>query len=294
MGERDMIEASVSDTSRAELVVHDQDLQHDTSTIDIWLAELPDVEMDLFIQDLGPKTFVRFPKLPLELRNMIWRASFPVGRRIKVLVAPEKVFKLWWYTHKTPVTFHVNRESRDESKRRHKCLFQPDSKGTIPPLHFRSSVDSLMVKGLMVFSLRCYLDCVFPDETRTGYEEIRCLELHNSCWPPTALFQRAVITHDDKEGAEAVSEREKDTELFAPYGKDALNPSNFVMKLFPNLETLRFVLDAGGRLGLINKNRDFERCKRDLQAWYAKEKELRPLTKIPEIVARQESVTLFH
>jgi len=39
-----------------------------------WLALLPDFDMNLSIQDLGPKLFPLFSKLPPEPKNKVWRA----------------------------------------------------------------------------------------------------------------------------------------------------------------------------------------------------------------------------
>lgn len=66
------------------------------------------------------------------------------------------------------------------------------------------------------------------------------------------------------------------------------------MRLFPNLETLTLVGDIKDKcLAYLNTLQRVEVCMKDLQAWYAKEKELRPLTPIPKIDARFESIIIL-
>lgn len=162
-------------------------------------AELPDVDMDLFVQDLCPKTFTIFPKLPLELRHMVWRASFPASRRIKVRMDYKHHQKYWWYSHLTPVTFHVNKESRAESRCSHECLFEAyGSTSDLLPLYFRARVDTLIVSGIDVMN---HSDCrktYFPRHMQSAYDKVRCLELYNACWPPIKMCQDAILMHNDR------------------------------------------------------------------------------------------------
>jgi hypothetical protein len=260
-----------------------------------WLAELPDAEMNLFVQDLGPKIFVIFRKLPPELRNMIWRVSFPAGRRIKARVDPERLRKFWRYTHRTPVTFHVNRESREESKRGYECIFEPETTGaSIVPLYFRASVDSLMVSDFKVFGFTCYFENVFlPEETKKEHQKIRFLEIQNPCWPDLHLFRQALLLHEVCSENTADFEEEANSEFGGWFSRNILNTSNFMMTQFPNLEILSFIIDEEDELASDNKPRDIERCKRGLEEWYAREKELKAHVQIPEIEVRYERVSYF-
>jgi hypothetical protein len=82
------------------------------------LQLLPDPNQDLSIQTLSE--FTLFPKLPLELRQKIWRHTFPKGRHyssdVWFLRAPEH-----------PISSQVSRESRDETLRHYHVLKLPKS-----------------------------------------------------------------------------------------------------------------------------------------------------------------------
>jgi hypothetical protein len=94
-----------------------------TSEFEAVRLALPDPESELYHQYLNKlETFHPFPKLPLELRTVIWRYAFP--RRRKVMIdetIEEKLFCCFAgrgivrrirRTPPLPAVFHVNKESR--------------------------------------------------------------------------------------------------------------------------------------------------------------------------------------
>jgi hypothetical protein len=134
-----------------------------------WISALPDADIELLIQDLGPKTFTLFPKLPPELRSHIWQASFPPGRRIKAY-AESYGIPTAIYTHPTPVAFRINRESRQESKLHYETLFEACvGNYHVPPLYLRASVDTLMISYLRVFNVDQRLERHFRDPIFTTF-----------------------------------------------------------------------------------------------------------------------------
>ncbi|KAK0113486.1 hypothetical protein ONS95_013744 [Cadophora gregata] len=68
-------------------------------------------QADLVIAQTSPDApgFVRFPKLPLELRLKIWRDSFPEPRHVTVavIVSPELKTRKLGSTQEPPVTLLV-------------------------------------------------------------------------------------------------------------------------------------------------------------------------------------------
>jgi len=57
----------------------------------VWLDLLPDTNQELFPQLLhAVDTFTYFPKLPLEIRNLIWEETFPGRRMINLDIGPVK------------------------------------------------------------------------------------------------------------------------------------------------------------------------------------------------------------
>ena len=256
--------------------------------------------MDPAYQDLGANTFHPFQRLPIELRNIIWRASFPPGRRIKV------AFKLCGYlckgkysqpqtTHPAPVTFHVNKESRAESMRHHESLFGFNTAGIeLAPVYFRAAVDTLMISELLVFDhSEGHLERLFPT---VRLQNILFLELHNPCWVNKTLYQKALLTHgDDRSELEKYIKNVDETGWYSILGEALLHPQSLVMQRFPNLKRLTFVVDEEDKY----KDRNYlvaavhvERCLGDVRAWYKREKELNLGFEIPEIDVRHETVSL--
>jgi hypothetical protein len=87
--------------------------------------EMADPEQDLSVQQpgYGATTFTCFPKLALELRLMIWRAAFPRGRMVEVLV---QVVGYDSFGPPLPSTLMINQESRKETLRHYLLYYQDD------------------------------------------------------------------------------------------------------------------------------------------------------------------------
>jgi hypothetical protein len=94
-----------------------------TSEFEAVRLALPDPESELFHQYLNKLgTFHPFPKLPLELRTVIWRYAFPRGRKVMIdetieeklfrCFASRGIFRHIGRTPPLPAVFHVNKESR--------------------------------------------------------------------------------------------------------------------------------------------------------------------------------------
>jgi hypothetical protein len=87
--------------------------------------EMADPEQDLSVQQpgYGATTFTCFPKLPLELRLMIWRAVFPRGRMVEI----EAQLNSFDYDGPpVPSTLMINQESRKETLRHYLLYYQDD------------------------------------------------------------------------------------------------------------------------------------------------------------------------
>jgi hypothetical protein len=251
-------------------------------------------------QDLGANIFPLFPKLPIELRNMIWRASFPPGRRIKV--AFKRLGRLYQEkyshprtTHPAPVTFHVSKESRTESMHHHESLFGFNTAGIeLAPVYFRAAVDTLMISELLVFDYtEGHLESLFPT---MRLQNILFLELHNPCWVIEPVYQKALLSHgDDRSGLEEYIDGLDEKDWHRDIAKALLHPRSLVMQRFPNLKRLTFVVDEEdiGR-SYFSEEIQVKHCLREIRTWYELEKELNPGLEIPEIDVCHETVRLFH
>lgn len=88
------------------------------------------------------RTFTLFPKLPLELQNLIWQMTFSEPRAI----SPENCFREWWYgrivSFLSPVALHVCHSSRSfvKSVLRHTSIHIPGLRGW-RPLYINQACD---------------------------------------------------------------------------------------------------------------------------------------------------------
>jgi hypothetical protein len=235
-------------------------------------AGLTNADTDPAYQDLGANTFPLFPKLPIELRNMIWRASFLPGRRIKV--AFKRLGRLYdekyshpRTTHPAPVTFHVNKESRAESIRPHESLFGFNTAGIeLAPVYFRAAVDTLMISELPVFDLsEGHLERLFPT---MRLQNILFLELHNPCWVIKTMYEKALLSHgDDRSGLEEYIDGLDERDWHYDLAKALLHPRSLVMQRFPNLKRLTFVVDEEDMArNYFNAEIQVKRCLKEIRA----------------------------
>lgn len=102
----------------------------DETYLTIFTFELPDPDQALF-PNSGAAIFTCFPKFPMEVRLMIWRAAFPRARRIELRLQfyvslrcdgmsfeqNRKRFGAPKYrgSRNNPITLRLNRESRQET-----------------------------------------------------------------------------------------------------------------------------------------------------------------------------------
>jgi 2EXR family len=84
---------------------------------------LPDPNQDLSIQTLSE--FTLFPKLPLALRQKIWRDTFPKGRNFYQNQLYDNVCLR--QVPRPPISSQISPESRDETLRHYKILKLPRS-----------------------------------------------------------------------------------------------------------------------------------------------------------------------
>jgi hypothetical protein len=112
-----------------ELWKENQSLQSRIRTLEVRLATAEDTLINLSPQNLGMQThksFAFFPKLPLEIRRMIWIFARPVPRVLKIFEKWEGVQKVVYSTAKVPALLHACQESRWIAKEWYKLSFPGD------------------------------------------------------------------------------------------------------------------------------------------------------------------------
>ncbi|KAF4621873.1 hypothetical protein G7Y89_g14470 [Cudoniella acicularis] len=98
-------------------------------------------------QSNASKSFHRFPQLPIELRLMIWKFSFPRSRLIEVYY--EEDTNSCTTTCPAPTALKICKESRQEALRHYKLMFRTS---IMPPrIYFDPSVDEFYL-GIGNFS----------------------------------------------------------------------------------------------------------------------------------------------
>jgi hypothetical protein len=161
--------------------------------------ELPDPEQELSPQNLGPKleTFTIFPKLPIELRRMIWRLTFPSRRMIDLTLALQHLGRFCTRRRpadpKLPVALHVNQESRSIALKTYYILFQQQPRWVnkrqptgMRPICFDPRVD------LVLSDLNDILVLMLPGKVFGKDLEclnlIKTLEIRNFRWNVEAIW----------------------------------------------------------------------------------------------------------
>jgi hypothetical protein len=88
--------------------------------LDVFHFELPDANQEMFYQ--YPSTFHPFPKIPLEIRIMIWRETFPRSRHTWAFrLGNMSCCDILQYPL-PPITACINQESRSETLRKYQVL----------------------------------------------------------------------------------------------------------------------------------------------------------------------------
>jgi len=135
--------------------------------------------------------FTVFPKFPLEIRTYIWRWSFLRGRKISVYKQEEdddyepddedepepNGFKS---SNQPPVTFLVNRESRDISLRHYHVLLHHPTDPNVKS-YFHPALDTIVFPDLRPLDEGLRLKNLTPELAKL-FDEIQSLELHNMWW----------------------------------------------------------------------------------------------------------------
>ncbi|KAG4440585.1 hypothetical protein IFR05_003952 [Cadophora sp. M221] len=152
-------------------------------------SELPDKGEELSVQDTGPKTFPKFPKMPVELQFNICmyrgnkcflsrrsadllerhiseqKLNLPSPRLLKVSHDPEKDEEAYCHTP-TPTLLHVNQESRSEGLRRYRLSLPSSDMDDSKPIYYRSDwlhgITCLVLEGME-------LGKKVEEELRDGY-----------------------------------------------------------------------------------------------------------------------------
>lgn len=106
--------------------------------------------------DKRPQKFVQFPKLPLELRRIIWRWSLPRSRIVEIFYDPERGC---WSCCPPPTGLRVNSESREVALEWYKLSFATQT--TPPMIYIDMDIDQLYV-GIGNFS-PCQFDMAPPE-----------------------------------------------------------------------------------------------------------------------------------
>jgi hypothetical protein len=179
--------------------------------------ELPDPKQELSPQNLGRKleTFTCFPKLPPELRWMIWRLTFPGRRMIDFALSVPRTAKLVGRRAtdpKLPIALYVNQESRSISLKTYYIIFQSqpifalkkETKPGIRPFCFDPKVDLVYVDFLDILLLWPRWDDEEPSGTDLkALDLIKSIEVRGFEW-----FGPGDETWLDKSTAEIIEEQE--------------------------------------------------------------------------------------
>ena len=92
--------------------------------------------------------FSLFPKLPLELRRMIWWASC-CSNQPRLIYVSERVFDEWWQglvaSYQVPSQLQTNQESRECALRFYDFAFGSQMKGT--SIYFNFEIDAIVFGG---------------------------------------------------------------------------------------------------------------------------------------------------
>jgi hypothetical protein len=134
-------------------------------TLRLFRQHLPDPNQDLFIEQWrNTQSFCDFPRLPIELRLIIWRFTYPVyldGHYVNI----DPIDEIGeWNAHAhdprrrkedpLPVSLYVNHESRTEALR-HFCIFHqsppPGHGRPLKPLCFYPAEDTLSFDSGWIF-----------------------------------------------------------------------------------------------------------------------------------------------
>ncbi|KAL2067708.1 hypothetical protein VTL71DRAFT_15804 [Oculimacula yallundae] len=136
-----------------------KDMEDMVAALEMFTLELADPDEELAVQDRPLANFPLFKKLPLELRLMIWRATFPAGR---LLSLNSKAFSLLQRPTPgggfcLPISLHVNRESRQETKIHYRIIFPSEVQELHPSAPFDSRAPVFLRQTLCFSATRDFM-----------------------------------------------------------------------------------------------------------------------------------------
>ncbi|KAE9364822.1 hypothetical protein N431DRAFT_564035 [Stipitochalara longipes BDJ] len=126
-----------------ELHKKNEALEGRIRTLEVRLATTEHTLITLSPQTLGKQThkaFALFPKLPPELRRMVWTLARPGPRVIKIFQSKVGDKEIIYSTAKVPTLLHTCQESRRIAKNWYELSFQCGWRGT-PRVYFDFSSD---------------------------------------------------------------------------------------------------------------------------------------------------------
>lgn len=157
-----------------------------TKRLEILCLELPDPDLLLFEQRLG--SFTCFPDLPIELRTIIWRFSFPRGRKVHVknpennrLNTRDNPNTLSFKSrHQAPSTFRVNCESRTVSLKYYRVLLQ-NIHDTRRRIYFHPGLDTIFLPDVYPVE-QGHLFLRMSPKLCATFGQIQSLQMHHMWW----------------------------------------------------------------------------------------------------------------
>jgi hypothetical protein len=237
----------------------------------VWTHELPDGNLELYPQhrECPLQTFTRFPQLPEELRLMIYRAAFPVGRTVQVELSPSHEIL---HSHTPPPpTLLISRESRRESLRHYIPLIQPARRR----IWFNPELDTVYFhrhNHLNTLFFLCTSNFI-THQSLSGIAKIQSLKIKKLPLDGfTSLWTRFGFPHCTPF-----------EQLEANYGG---------LRFFRGLKELIVVAGTvhpytAERLEPIT-SAQIEQCQQDFKEYFEWERRRSPMCKIPEVIVRRE------
>jgi hypothetical protein len=153
-------------------------------------ADLSSQVAELSIRHATNHEFILFPKLPYDIRVLVWHAIIYQDQPRKItlkafgdLDRSEELLDL--LTQPNPITFSVNGESRTQALLKYKPVIRlgEDRKSGLPPLfgrpkqyYYRAEVDTLVLESIQSYAQLNYH--LSMSDSRIWREYIRNLQIH--------------------------------------------------------------------------------------------------------------------
>ena len=124
------------------------------SSLGLLLLELPDPDIQLYNQAFTISEFTLFHKLPPEVRDMIWRASFRRPREVTVSMQWKSQKEYLTSPNPSPIALRINKESRSEALKHYIPIFtKPCTCFSFEPckIYFSPNWDTVVFKNAWVY-----------------------------------------------------------------------------------------------------------------------------------------------